>query len=108
MDNTLDNRDIGNRIRELRERLGYTRDEFSNLIGISTTFLARIERAEKTMSLATFSKIAKGLNVSADFILYGNNPIDRQDINAIIKQIPIKELKVVQDILSAILPYLRK
>jgi len=65
------NLEIGERIRIARKSRGFSRDKFSEMIGISTLFLGYIECGQRGMSLATVQKICKTLNVSADYLLFG-------------------------------------
>ena len=44
---------IGNRIRTIRESLSLTREQFAELIDISSSFLSQIERGDKSMSIDT-------------------------------------------------------
>ena len=65
------NLEIGERIRIARKSRGFSRDKFSEMIGISTLFLGYIECGQRGMSLVTLQKICKTLNVSADYLLFG-------------------------------------
>lgn len=65
------NLSVGLRIRELREDLAYTREQFAALCDISESFLTAIERGQKSLSSKTLYKICTGLNVSADYIILG-------------------------------------
>lgn len=62
---------VGLRIRELRENLSYTREQFAALCDISESFLTAIERGQKSLSSKTLYKICTGANVSADYIIQG-------------------------------------
>lgn len=65
-------RDIGLRVRTLREANEYTRDAFAEKIDISTKFLYEIEMGKKGFSAETLYKISKALCVSNDYLLTGN------------------------------------
>lgn len=65
------NLEIGERVRLVRTSRGLSRDELSELLGISTLFVGYIECGQRGMSLATLQKLCKVLNVSADYILMG-------------------------------------
>ncbi|WP_432408706.1 helix-turn-helix domain-containing protein [Wukongibacter sp. M2B1] len=67
---------IGERIRQQRERIGMTREEFSEQISISPQFLAEIENGKKGMSYVTLYKICDKFNISADYILMGRERIN--------------------------------
>ena len=65
------NRSVGCRIRRVRETLRMTRDEFSKLCGISESFLAAVERGEKSITSKTLYKISTGSHVSVDYLIFG-------------------------------------
>lgn len=73
MDCKLNNVEIGNRIRSIRENMSMSREKFSEMIDISEVFLGQIERGECSLSLKTLTNIVAFSGSSADFILYGNN-----------------------------------
>ena len=62
---------VGKKIRELRERNGYSREYLSELACIGSKFLYEIETGKKGMSAYTLYNISKALNVSCDYILTG-------------------------------------
>ena len=64
-------REIGSRIRRQREYLGYTREEFAELIDVTPKFCSDIELGVKGMSVPTLCKIAQTLRLSTDYILWG-------------------------------------
>ena len=72
----LDLKEIGIRIRNQREYLGYTREQFAELIGITPKFCSDIELGAKGMSLQTLNRMVSALKLSADFILYGAMDIE--------------------------------
>ena len=63
--------EMGKRVRERREMLGYTREKFAEKLDISVTFAADIELGKKGMSLDTLIKICELFSVSADYIIWG-------------------------------------
>ncbi len=63
----------GLRIRELRETNNMTREEFSEIAEISPKFLYEIETGQKGFSADTLYRIAKGLCVTTEYILTGDN-----------------------------------
>ena len=79
----LDFKLIGQRIRSQREFLGYTREQFAELIDKTPKFCSDIELGVKGFSLQTLNQIGNKLKLSSDYILYGissdkeNNPINK-------------------------------
>ena len=63
--------EAGGRIRILRETNHYSRDQFSELAGISSKFLYEIETGKKGFSAHTLFRISNALAVAPDYILTG-------------------------------------
>lgn len=76
------NLEIGERVRLVRTSRGLSRDELSELLGISTLFVGYIECGQRGMSLLTLQNLCKVLNVSADYILLGveDNQSDKETL----------------------------
>lgn len=64
--------EIGLRIRRQREFLGYTREQFAEMIDITPKFCSDIELGVKGMSVPTLCRVAEVLQLSADYILLGD------------------------------------
>ena len=62
------------RIKELREHLGYSINEFARLLGISSRTLRRYESGENYPNIATIEKIVLIGNVKASWLL-DNDPV---------------------------------
>lgn len=62
---------IASRMREARMRLGYTQIQLGELADVSAQYVAELEKGRKNMSVYTFAKLARALNVSADYLLWG-------------------------------------
>ncbi len=62
---------LGRKIAELRKQKGLSQKEFADLIGISASYLAKLEcaRGIRGISLEILFTIAKGLDVSCDQLL---------------------------------------
>ena len=55
---------LGDRIRRLRKKHGWTQAEFAERVGIDRSFLADVERGKRNVSILNLELIAKGLKVS--------------------------------------------
>lgn len=64
---------VGLRIREIRERMHLTREEFSEKCDLSVSFLAAVESGRKGISSKTIYKICSACNISADYLILGRN-----------------------------------
>ena len=59
------------RIRKAREDLGYTREKFAELLDVSVSYMAEVERGRTGISVKMLVKICGVLGLSADYILFG-------------------------------------
>ena len=59
------------RIRKAREEAGYTREKFSEMLDVSVSYMAELERGRTGLSLKTLIKICNILGLSADYVLFG-------------------------------------
>ena len=73
---------VGLRIRQTRELLSKTREQFSEICNISNSFLADIERGKKSPSVDTLYKICTGANISPNYIIFGKE--DSTDTSAVV------------------------
>lgn len=105
----IDLKSVGYRIKAEREKLGYTRDEFSEIVGISSVYLSQIERAERQMSLPVFIKTASKLNLTLDYLIYGDDSfnVNKGDLINIINESSNRDLKILADIFKIVLPNLK-
>jgi transcriptional regulator with XRE-family HTH domain len=55
---------LGERIRKLRKKRGWTQVEMAEKVGIDRSFLADVERGKRNISILNVELIAKGLKVS--------------------------------------------
>ena len=97
----MDNVQIGERIRKLREQNNWSRDIFSEKIGISEIYLCQIEKGQKNGSLPLIVKICETLNISLDFLIYGDNSIDvnKQEVIELVNNASNRQLKIIKEVL---------
>lgn len=96
---------IGARLQTARERVGYTQERLSELIGVTPNHLSAIERGASGISLEALEKICPVLGVSADFILFGEEK-GEDELLAMARQlarIPENKRGGVKKALSALL-----
>ena len=95
---------IALRIQNRREKLNYSREKLAELAGIGWRFLADIETATKGFSLTTLTQICKALDVSADYILFGETVLSDQ-ARFLFSQMNEKQQRLSIDILTNILKH---
>ena len=63
---------LGERLHNRRTSLGLTQEFVSDKIDISLRYYQMIERGERKVSLDTLTALSKTLNISIDYLLFGN------------------------------------
>ena len=62
---------FGERLRNRRNLLSFTKEYVAEKIGISLRFYQMIERGEKSVSLDTLIRLSRALTISIDYLLLG-------------------------------------
>lgn len=55
---------VGNRIKELRNKLGISQEELGFRSGVHRTYIASLEVGKRNISISTLEKVVKALEVS--------------------------------------------
>jgi transcriptional regulator with XRE-family HTH domain len=69
-------KDMATRIKRRRESLGFTQERFCEIINLSASSYTKIENAFQKPALDTLIKIATHLDLSLDYIVYGNETLN--------------------------------
>ncbi len=70
MDNTINYKEIGMRIRRQREKIGLTQEQLGESCDLSTSFIGHIERGSRKLSVESLYKLSSALHVSVDYLLF--------------------------------------
>jgi transcriptional regulator with XRE-family HTH domain len=57
-------RKLGDRIRKLRARSGWSQEQFAAVSGLHRTYIGAVERGEKNLTISTSHTLAKTLDTS--------------------------------------------
>lgn len=99
----------GERIRNRRIIMGLTQEELAEKIGRAYKYCQDIERGTCGMSIDTMLSIASCLNISLDYLIYGNNQetseftdldVEQQAIIEILGSYSIKKKRYALDLLK--------
>lgn len=96
------------RIRKAREDAGYTREKFAELLDVSVSYLAEVERGRTNVSVKTLIKICNVLGLSADYVLFGENREADALLLEKIHRLDVKYLPLVTDIVNDLLALSRE
>jgi transcriptional regulator with XRE-family HTH domain len=62
---------LGDRIRKLRSRKGWSQEEFAAVSGVHRTYIGAVERGEKNLTISTLHTLAKTLDTSVAQLFRG-------------------------------------
>ena len=65
--------DFGLRIKNIRENMKMTKEEFAKLIGFSGHYLGLVEHGKNYLSIEKLKVLCDLTNLSADYILFGKD-----------------------------------
>ena len=65
--------DFGLRIKNIRENMKMTKEEFAKLIGFSGQYLGLVEHGKNYLSIEKLKVLCDLTNLSADYILFGKD-----------------------------------
>ena len=103
----MDKAALGKKLRQARQRKGYTQHVLAEMADIGDVYLGEIERGVKMPSLNIFIKLIEALDVSADYILRDELTSGKEyiydEITQKLKNLTPKQRKTATDILDAYL-----
>ena len=98
------NIEIGQRIKEAREKAGLTQERFSELIGLGPKSVSALERGTVGISLTSLKKICLVLWISSDQILFGEREKNElSQLAASLELLPPEEFRIIREIVLKLL-----
>jgi len=61
--------EIGERVKQARVSRGYSQAELAEVLGLSDTYISKIETGKNAMTVTVLVKLSDALNVSTDWLL---------------------------------------
>ena len=104
----IDNKSIGERLRNEREKFGLTRESMADLVNLSPVYIGQLERGERQASLNTLMKVSDCFNVSTDKILKGdseNIKLKTKNVISILEECSETELELIEKIIRTLVLY---
>ena len=93
--------EIGIRIVERRKQLGYTQEELAERADLTPQFVSYAESGKRAMRPENLLKLAKALNVSADYLLTGD--IVEKDMLILsdkMKNLTPSQIRIIENIID--------
>lgn len=76
------NNDIGKRVREIRESLGFSQEKFGKRIGLVKSAVSRIESGANPLTDKNMILICRSFGVRKDWLLEGKGEMFEEEISA--------------------------
>lgn len=95
---------VGERIKQKRKQKKYTRETLAELLDITPRFLYDIECGSRGISVETLVKISSALDITVDYILFGEpygKPAAPSDILRMIEDCPEKKKDMLRSAVRA-------
>ena len=96
---------VGQRMRQRRNHLGLTREQFSELADIGAGYYGQIEVGTSQMSIDTLIKVARTSRLSMEYILFGDETgePDLSPIQILLNGCTPRELRLAEKVLQLFL-----
>lgn len=92
--------DIGKRLKDLRERSGFTQNKLAEWSGVSQTHLRRVELGQQDITVGHLSLICDGLGITLAEFFDGND--DRDELAEAIARLTPRQKQLLADFLKGL------
>lgn len=79
-------KEIGKRIKMIRENMNMTKESFAKLLGISGQYLGIVERGNSYLSIEKLKILCDLTNLSSDYILFGKDNFIKNDTKNLLSE----------------------
>lgn len=100
-------RELGKRMSAIRLQRGMTQENVAEAANISIPYYSQIENGAKSISAFYLASIAKALNVSADYILFGKNTFSEDVLLEFFQNLPSEHMESIGDFLDFCSSYIK-
>lgn len=100
MDNTL--LEVGRRLCARRKKMGLTQDALAEKASVTAQTISYAELGKKAMRADTIIGVCDALEISADYLLFGNTlPTDFSVLSQKISRLSPEQLQCLEDIINS-------
>ena len=101
-----DDKQLGQRIRALRQKKNFTQEQISELVGLNSKYWSELERGNETISVKNLNKIATALEVPMVDLINAEHEAPRkaleEEVQKMICEADDEQLKIIYRILTAV------
>lgn len=97
---------IGSRIKAERKSRGISQERLAEAVSVTPHYIYEIERGTKAMSLETLINITVALEISSDYLLFGNRPNEAVPLSELLQNMSGERRARAENAFKALLPYI--
>lgn len=97
---------IGSRIKAERKGRGISQEKLAEAVSVTPHYIYEIERGMKAMSLETLINITDTLEISADYLLFGNRRSEAVPLSELLQNMGEERRSRAENAFKALLPYI--
>lgn len=102
--NALIRKRLGENIKKCREQRGLTQMQLAEAAGFGEEHCKQVEYGNKALSIYNLCAVAKVLNVSTDYLLFGRTKeSELENIEMLLEPLSVKQLKYVEKLLGLLI-----
>ncbi len=101
-------KEIGERIRNIRNSLKMNKEELAKKLGVTGQFLGVVENGQSSMGYDKLKKLCDISGYSADYILFGRNANVIKETNDILADYSQEEIEEICEIIKNIAVMIKK
>lgn len=99
--------EIGSRIKAERKSRSLSQERLAEMINVSPHYIYEIERGLKAMSLETLINLSTALNISTDYILFGNKQDNLPSLSELLNDLDESRRLKAENVFKVLLPYIK-
>lgn len=103
----MDLNEIGSRIKAERKSKNLSQEKLAEIINVSPHYIYEIERGLKAMSLETLVNLSAALNISTDYVLFGDKQNSSPSLAELLSDLDDSRRLKAENAFIALLPYIK-
>ena len=97
---------IGSRIKAERKRQSFSQEKLAEMINVTPHYIYEIEKGLKAMSLETLVNISEAMEMSVDYILFGDKEKNNVKLCEQLEKMDNDRREKIENVFIKLLPYL--
>lgn len=92
-------KNVGDRVRSLRQERNLTREEFAEMIDISSKYVYEIEKGSKNFSIGILFRMCKALNIPSSILFDEKEGIEQLILSELVGKFTREDKQYIKDMI---------